>query len=98
VNQHPGLLAAPAPYLDQHVGSTRAQDGITNNLLQLLVQKGVSPVPIDVSMGLGQEEGDEVGEEMLQRFLPWTVVNGCLLGYKNPPPMISPASVAAGSP
>ncbi len=83
MDQHPGLIAAPAPDLNQDVGIAPSQLGFPYDLLQLLVQKLMALLPIDIGVGLGKEETQEVREKVLKRLFPRAiialgrVVHGC---------------------
>lgn len=70
VREHPGVLAGEQPHAYQLVDDLQPQISIAHDLLQLLIQEGIGARPVDFSVSLGEKEGEEVFQVLLQCLLP----------------------------
>ncbi|WP_213459474.1 hypothetical protein [Thiocapsa sp.] len=74
VDQHPGLLAAEAPDLDQLVDIPPTDHGAARDLLQLLVEKLEATRPVDVGRDRREEELQKRPLPTVEQILPGGII------------------------
>ena len=74
MHQHPGFTARAPPHPHQLIGQAPAELCIMGDLLEFFVQELIAARPVDLGMGIGEEEGEKVRQVTLQDLLPGTIV------------------------
>ncbi len=85
VNIDPLLGAASPRNTRQLIDDAPADFGITHRRAKLLFEKDQGLSPINLGVSFGEVEGEEISEELLYRFFPWTVIVICQNGLPPSP-------------
>jgi hypothetical protein len=70
MDEDPDLVAIFAPDPHQFIDATVACLGVTDDLLQLLVEEFMWTPPIHISLDMRKEEREKLGKVLLQNLFP----------------------------